>query len=231
MLKIFLFIVLSGVLHGVFFSISYRPVLFINESGKQGSSSLVIDLVDRQKKKMSSVVAKEYDIRDKKSAIKKIVSNNKKQMSDELKAYKSKPMIVNNNPKDVMKSSSLNLSDGPNINETKVKLIKQNKVRPKNDAEQNKKIRGLLNNEISKYFYYPKSAYRKNHQGEVVLMFSIESTGLINDVQIKMSSGYRILDEAAIKALKNIKINSLLAEATNGQRYFQYTLPVVYRIE
>lgn len=49
---------------------------------------------------------------------------------------------------------------------------------------------------------YPKLARKRGWQGRVVLSVHINEEGRPVDIQIKQSSGYKILDRAALKALK-----------------------------
>lgn len=52
---------------------------------------------------------------------------------------------------------------------------------------------------------YPRLAQRKGWEGIVYLNVSINPLGTVNNVQIKKSSGYSILDIAAVKAIREWK--------------------------
>ena len=90
-------------------------------------------------------------------------------------------------------------------------------------------IDSIIRQEFSKYFYYPKSAQRKNWQGLVILRFIIEEDGIINSISISKSSGYSVLDNAAITALKRIDKKNALSIVLNGLQYSQL-LPVQYKL-
>lgn len=87
----------------------------------------------------------------------------------------------------------------------------------------------ILQQELSRHFYYPKSAQRKNWQGLVILSFTITPSGIIDQISINQSSGYDILDSAAMNALGKIKRKNELAIALNGFPLRQL-LPVTYRL-
>lgn len=87
----------------------------------------------------------------------------------------------------------------------------------------------VLQKELSKHFYYPQSAQRKNWQGQVILSFTILPNGIINKIKVKQSSGYDILDNAAIDALEEVNKQSELAIALNGYE-LQQLLPINYKL-
>ena len=87
----------------------------------------------------------------------------------------------------------------------------------------------VLQKQLSKHFYYPQSAQRKNWQGLVILSFTILPNGLINAIKVNQSSGYDILDNAAINALEEVNEQSELAIALNGNELEQL-LPINYKL-
>ncbi|MDH5394222.1 MAG: energy transducer TonB [Gammaproteobacteria bacterium] len=91
------------------------------------------------------------------------------------------------------------------------------------------KIKSIIQTELSKYFYYPKSAQRKNWQGLVILSFIIMPDGLINHIKINQTSGYQTLDNAAINALEKINKQKEFSLALNGNQSHQL-LPVNYKL-
>lgn len=50
--------------------------------------------------------------------------------------------------------------------------------------------------------HYPFSARRQGWTGKTVLLYYVDDLGLVKNVQIKQSSGYKILDEAAVQGIK-----------------------------
>ena len=91
----------------------------------------------------------------------------------------------------------------------------------------NNQIHSIISKEFSKFFYYPKAAVRKNWQGLVVLNFIIMPDGIIHRISVHKSSGYQVLDSAAINALEKVNKQQELSIALNGNQSLQ-TLPVNY---
>lgn len=87
----------------------------------------------------------------------------------------------------------------------------------------------VIEKELTKYFYYPAIAQRRQWQGKVLVEFTIFSTGVIEHVKIRKSSGYSILDNAALDAVKKIKQSEQLSLALNGHQINQ-VLPVTYKL-
>lgn len=85
-----------------------------------------------------------------------------------------------------------------------------------------------INQQLDKYFYYPSIARNKNWQGKVLLTFNITSNGKLRNINIRESSGYRILDSAAVKALK--KLNKVASNFQWPNTGMQINLPVIYKL-
>jgi TonB family protein len=115
------------------------------------------------------------------------------------------------------------------IQQSLTSIIENNDEHQNSDVYDGETLSKLLSTEFSKYFYYPKAAQRRNWQGEVILRFVIEGNGAIKQVQVSKSSGYDLLDNAAMVALKKIKTNNSFSLALGGQSVEQ-ELPVIYRI-
>ncbi len=97
--------------------------------------------------------------------------------------------------------------------------------------EDNKiKIYTLLNSELAKYFHYPRLAIRKHYQGKVTLSFKVNSQGKIINILIQESSGYNILDTAAINSVKKIDLYTEL-KTLNDNNTSTITLPVTYNLD
>jgi len=56
---------------------------------------------------------------------------------------------------------------------------------------------------IHKHIMYPAQAKQMGWEGKVITSFIVSSEGYAKDVKISKSSGYPILDENAVKAIKN----------------------------
>ncbi|MGO9379758.1 MAG: energy transducer TonB [Dissulfurispiraceae bacterium] len=60
-----------------------------------------------------------------------------------------------------------------------------------------------LRDKIQNVWKYPQSAAQKGVYGDLYIEFTIKKTGKLGAVQLVRTSGYKDLDEAAIKALKD----------------------------
>ncbi len=94
------------------------------------------------------------------------------------------------------------------------------------EKELQSSLRITLQQEIARYFSYPLLARRRGWQGEVLLAFRLEADGRIVDARIARSSGYGILDRAALTALGKVK-----RVHSGTSRGFAMQLPVIYRLE
>lgn len=130
---------------------------------------------------------------------------------------------INTEEKKVVNTSSLpqQLPDSPSIINDAVEDA-ANEI----NTEQ---VIAVLQQELSKYFYYPKSAQRKNWEGLVILSFIIMPDGVIHKIKVSQSSGYDILDTAAVEALTEVKSRYSLVLALNGNSLEQH-LPVTYKL-
>lgn len=94
------------------------------------------------------------------------------------------------------------------------------------DAALQKQLTISIQQALADNFSYPLMARRRGWQGEVLLAFRIETDGRILDARIARSSGYGLLDKAALTALGKVK------RLEHGMpRSFTMQLPVIYRLE
>ena len=92
------------------------------------------------------------------------------------------------------------------------------------------KVNRIIADEFTHNFYYPATARRRNWQGDVVLQFTLMPDGSIVHIRINKSSGYRVLDEAAMDVMSKIKAEQQLALVLNGNS-LDHLLPVSYRLQ
>ena len=90
-------------------------------------------------------------------------------------------------------------------------------------------IISLLKDKIKQHFYYPKIAQRQNWQGKVLLVFDINTHGLIKNITVKQSSGYSVLDNAAMNSLT--KVTAIPPGWIKSEYYSSLKLTVKYRLE
>jgi len=94
------------------------------------------------------------------------------------------------------------------------------------DATLQQHLKVTLQQALADHFRYPLLARRRGWQGEVVLSFRLEADGRILDARIARSSGYGVLDHAALAALGKVK------RIGHGMpRSLTLQLPVIYRLE
>lgn len=79
---------------------------------------------------------------------------------------------------------------------------------------------------LGRNFRYPAMALRRGWQGEVQLSFRLERDGRILNAKVARSSGYVILDRAALASLQ--QIGAIAAQLPSAR---QLELPVIYRLQ
>lgn len=83
---------------------------------------------------------------------------------------------------------------------------------------------------MERYKEYPKQARRLNAEGITNITFSIEKNGVVQGAEITKSSGYTVLDNAALKAAQ--KIVGLNAVNDNSyNEYLKVTVPVDFYLK
>lgn len=78
-------------------------------------------------------------------------------------------------------------------------------------------------------FYYPTIARRNQWQGNIEVSIRIMPDGKLTNIQVIKTSGYSVLDNAAIDTLKTAYILPLAKDWLNG-KYFDLVLPIEYRL-
>lgn len=68
------------------------------------------------------------------------------------------------------------------------------------------RLAGQLRDALAPYFAYPMMARRNGWQGQVRVGLRVEADGRLSHVRIARSSGYRLLDNAALATLNHISI-------------------------
>ena len=86
-----------------------------------------------------------------------------------------------------------------------------------------------LTEEISRHFHYPLLARQHGWQGIVRLNVHIKPGGLVGDIQVTDSSGYRLLDNAAVRSMRQVTHLTTAAD-WRGPPGFDMVIPVEYRL-
>lgn len=91
------------------------------------------------------------------------------------------------------------------------------------------RLQGQLRNALAPYFTYPLMARRNGWQGQVEVGLRVEADGRLSHVRIAHSSGYGLLDNAALATLNRIDTLPKAAGWLDGQ-HFDMVLPIEYRL-
>jgi protein TonB len=83
---------------------------------------------------------------------------------------------------------------------------------------------------IASQFYYPTLARRRGQQGNVQLAMRIEADGYLSNMRVIRSSGYGLLDNAAITTLQRVNHVPEAVSWLDGN-YLDMILPIEYRLE
>lgn len=83
--------------------------------------------------------------------------------------------------------------------------------------------------QLAHYFTYPALARRQGWEGQVLLTLTIEPDGQLDNLQVARSSGYAVLDAAALHALQRVGRLSAAADWLAGSTLDMH-LPVIYRL-
>ncbi|MBN2531798.1 MAG: energy transducer TonB [Spirochaetales bacterium] len=83
-----------------------------------------------------------------------------------------------------------------------------------------------LSDKIHKNTMYPSAARRRGIEGTVIVLFSIDREGCLLKSEIKKSSGYSILDKAALKVIEHSLPHPNLLE-----RQVELKVSIIYTLE
>ncbi len=86
-----------------------------------------------------------------------------------------------------------------------------------------------LRRALRAHFSYPMLARRRGWQGQVRLGLRVEPDGRLSHVRVLKSSGYGILDRAAMASVRAIALLPRASRWLHGQ-HFDMVLPVEYRL-
>lgn len=221
---LFAFIFLSAFVHAIIIGVKSDFIFNINDSHEQGSSIIKIELSNKKDTPQTSSEAQVQTVSNAKPATPASTVS-------EQKFIPHKKLVTTDKPIVLVKIKSPDISSTKHFKQPQTTTSKssQKKEIKNNINNHNENIKALLNNELSKHFYYPKAAQRKNRQGRVLLAFTISALGHIENIHVNKSSGFSILDNAAINALKKIDANKDLARELNGDSS-EHRLPVTFTL-
>ena len=100
--------------------------------------------------------------------------------------------------------------------------------RPRADVR-GRQIRIHLDRALQASFHYPLIAQRQGWQGEVRVALTVRADGLLANIHVSQSSGYAILDDAAMESIRQIRAIPEAVAALNGEA-IDLILPVRYEL-
>ncbi len=92
-----------------------------------------------------------------------------------------------------------------------------------------KQYRLALLKQASRETIYPKEALELGIEGTAVVRLSIDAEGRITSSKVDPSSGYAVLDVAALELVRKAHPLATLPQVLRG-RPFNVTVPIVYRM-
>ena len=126
---------------------------------------------------------------------------------------------------DNVKSNALNRTILSEVEIQPVSVLKKDVLQ---NAQQNYLL-GEVHNRLSQYMSYPAHARRRGWEGSVMIGFSVDKQGFLRDIHLTRTSGYTLLDNAALTAIKKV---SYIPVDQWGDIFqpVALQLPVVYRL-
>jgi protein TonB len=97
------------------------------------------------------------------------------------------------------------------------------------DQQLGARIQKQLRLKIAFHSYYPGMAIRNAWEGRVKLGIRVQANGDLTDIHVIDSSGYRILDTAAVKSVRHIAALPEASPWLQGQS-IDVILPVIYKL-
>lgn len=135
-----------------------------------------------------------------------------------------KPPLAMPDPADALLKNTLEAEKAEKIDERPpVRQVPAVAAKPVKRAAPQREVRAAQR-KISEHLFYPPEAVARGLEGEVRLIVKLGADGAVEDVHVGASSGYPILDNAAIKAAYAM---GRLTGATSRE----LILPVIFRLQ
>ena len=96
-------------------------------------------------------------------------------------------------------------------------------------TETSELLQASLGKRLSEYFHYPRLARKNGWQGQVKLSLRIEGSGRLSNIQLRRSSGYPSLDNAALNSLQKAAYLPDAKSWLQGMHY-DIVVPVEYHL-
>lgn len=204
-----------------------KPIAKIQTTNENATISKVSKETKKEEKVKKEIVHNE--VKQSVSKTQKAITT--KPLAHELKKTKNQPQKNNNIVKkqNITQSNSKNLKN--NKHEVNQKNVANNQISKNNESQLNddsvmrNTLHNLIVDKIKSSLNYPKNAIRRKLQGTVLIEFKINN-GIITSFKLLKSSGYSILDNAAIKVAKNL----IGFNTNNVDSNFIINVPIQYSL-
>lgn len=90
-------------------------------------------------------------------------------------------------------------------------------------------VLGEIHNRISQHMNYPDRARRRGWEGSVMIGFNVDKRGFLRNIHLTQTSGYSLLDNAALSAVKKVTYIPVNQWGSIFQPV-SLQLPVTYRL-
>jgi len=112
-------------------------------------------------------------------------------------------------------------------------VAKLENISPSIEQPLPKSTSSLLHSDLERafalHFYYPRIAIKRGWQGEVKISLRVEANGHLTRVRLLNSSGYTLLDNAAMTSIDKVEILPAAIALLGGQS-LDLVLPVEYHL-
>lgn len=93
-------------------------------------------------------------------------------------------------------------------------------------GEARAEVEARLRAHLARHFIYPEVARQRGWEGEVVVRLRLIPPATVEHIQVARSSGYYVIDQAAIRALERADLSDVAVLPHS----FEIQLPIVYRL-
>jgi TonB family protein len=94
---------------------------------------------------------------------------------------------------------------------------------------QGREVAKRIAHSLARFFHYPPVAIRYAWQGTVQIGLRVDRSGRISRIHLVHTSGYAVLDDAALRSTLRIKTVGRIA-MPRSRSHYDLQLPVVYRL-
>jgi len=188
----------------------------VKKPGKEEPQTIPVSTGNREKPKPQEDSAKHQKVETKKHKLTEdIESSQEKKTADSLFKQDFDPATERREEVRTINSAYLRNSRSP--------IIPSNSVPSQRTDYQ--RILDELNRLLQEHLHYPETARRKGIEGTLSITFTLDTNGEATEVMVSESSGSRLLDRAAVRA-----ISGIFPYSDPPDTPLHFTIPVTYRL-